>query len=68
MRAKHARQIRGGLYYGHNIASQMHEFPALKNFLWECFRDWDSRASDLQIRAAFHAIRRERIRRGELTP
>ena len=68
MRAKHAREIRGGLYYGHNIATQMRDYPTLKNFLWECFGDWAGRASDLQNRAAFHAIRQERIRRGELTP
>ena len=66
MRAKYAREIRGGLYRGNQVASKMCEYPALKDFLWECFRDWARHASNTQNRAAFHAIRKERIRRGEL--
>jgi len=68
VRAKHAREIRGGLYYGTNWYKQMHECPSLRDFLSECLIEWANRASYTQNRAAFHAIRNERLRRGELTP
>jgi len=64
VRAKHARQIRGGLYYGTNWSKQMYGFPELSDFLMECLDEWSQRASDSANRAAARAIRKERIRRG----
>ncbi len=64
MRAKYAREIRGGLYFGGNIAKQMYEYPTLNDFLMECLDGWSERASDVANRAAARAIRKERIRRG----